>query len=158
YASAKAGADRLVYSYWATYGLPSVIVRPFNNYGPRQHLEKMLPRFITSCLLGEPMRVHGDGSAQRDWTHVADTCRALGRIVHADPAKVIGEVFNVGTGESLSVRAIAEMVAEHMHRSPDCITTIGDRPGQVFRHTADSSKIRRVLGWEPTLMLRQGLA
>ena len=63
YASAKAGADRLVYSYWATYDLPAIIVRPFNNYGPRQHLEKMVPRFITSCLLDEPLHVHGDGSA-----------------------------------------------------------------------------------------------
>ena len=61
YASAKAGADRLVYSYWATYQIPAVIVRPFNNYGPRQHLEKAVPRFITSCLLDEPLRVHGEG-------------------------------------------------------------------------------------------------
>ena len=157
YAAAKAGADRLVYSYWATYGLPAVIVRPFNNYGPRQHLEKMLPRFITSCLLDEPMRVHGDGSAQRDWTNVTDTCRAIDRIVQADPSKVIGEVFNVGAGVSHSVRAIAEMVADHMKCSPDRIASIGDRPGQVFRHTADASKIRRVLGWEPTLTLEQGL-
>src|SRR5215467_8067679 len=111
YASAKCGADRLVYSYWATYNIPAVIVRPFNNYGPYQHLEKVVPRFITSCLLGEPMRVHGDGSAQRDWTYVADTCRAIDRIVQADPSRVIGETFNVGTGASHSVRAIAEMVA-----------------------------------------------
>ena len=157
YAAAKAGADRLVYSYWATYGLPAVIVRPFNNYGPRQHLEKMLPRFITSCLLGEPMRVHGDGSAQRDWTYVSDTCRALDCVVHAPPSKVIGEVFNVGAGASHSVRAIAEMVADHMKCSPDRIASIGDRPGQVFRHTADASKIRSVLGWRPTLTLEQGL-
>ena len=77
YASAKAGADRLVYSYFATYSLPAIIVRPFNNFGPRQHLEKAVPRFITSCLLDEPLRVHGDGSAERDWTYVDDTCRAL---------------------------------------------------------------------------------
>ena len=69
YASAKAGADRLVYSYWATYQLPAIIVRPFNQYGPHQHLEKVIPRFITSCLLDEPLRVHGDGSAARDFTH-----------------------------------------------------------------------------------------
>ena len=80
YASAKAGADRLVYSYWATYDIPAVIVRPFNNFGPFQHLEKAIPRFVTSCLLNEPLRVHGDGGAQRDWLHVQDTCEALDRL------------------------------------------------------------------------------
>lgn len=84
YAAAKCGADRLVYSYWATYRIPAVIVRPFNNYGPFQHLEKVLPRFITSCLLGEPMTVHGDGSARRDFLFVADHCDALDRLLHAD--------------------------------------------------------------------------
>src|SRR6266567_2779528 len=82
YASAKCGADRLVYSYWATYQIPAVIVRPFNNYGPYQHLEKVVPRFITSCILGEPMRVHGDGSAARDFIHVEDHCEALDRLLH----------------------------------------------------------------------------
>ena len=76
YAAAKAGADRLVYSYWATYRIPAIIVRPFNNYGPHQHLEKLIPRYITSCLLGEPLRVHGDGLASRDFVHVDDHCRA----------------------------------------------------------------------------------
>ena len=70
YASAKAGADRLVYSYFATYDVPAVIVRPFNQFGPRQHLEKVIPRFITSCMLDEPIRIHGDGSAARDFTYV----------------------------------------------------------------------------------------
>ena len=92
YASAKAGADRLVYSYWATYQLPAIIVRPFNQYGPHQHLEKVIPRFITSCLLDEPLRVHGDGSAARDFTHVEDTCRALDCIIHGD-LKRPGQVF-----------------------------------------------------------------
>src|SRR5215469_4380136 len=98
YASAKCGADRLVYSYWATYGIPAVIVRPFNNFGPYQHLEKVVPRFVTSCLLGEPMTVHGNGEARRDFMHVADHCDALDKIMHAPPDKVLGEVFNLGTG------------------------------------------------------------
>jgi dTDP-glucose 4,6-dehydratase len=157
YASAKAGADRLVYSYWCTYGLPAVIVRPFNNYGPRQHLEKMVPRFVTSCLLGEPMRVHGDGSARRDWTYVADTCDAIDRIVSAPAEKVVGEVFNVGTGESRSVAEIAALVADRMGVDHEQIHSIGERPGQVFRHTADASKIERVLGWQPAHSFSQGL-
>jgi len=157
YASAKVGADRLVYSYWATYGLPAVIVRPFNNFGPRQHLEKMIPRFVTSCLLGEPMRIHGDGSAQRDWTYVLDTCEAIDRVIHAERARVVGEVFNVGSGRTLSVRDIAEMVAARMGADPSRMTFIGDRPGQVVRHTADASKAARVLGWRPRLSFEDGL-
>ena len=74
YASAKCGADRLVYSYWQTYGIPAIIIRPFNNYGPYQHLEKVVPRFITSCILGEPITVHGDGAAARDFIYVQDHC------------------------------------------------------------------------------------
>src|SRR5262249_2748795 len=77
YAAAKCGADRLVYSYWKTYQIPAVIVRPFNNFGPYQHLEKVVPRFITSCILGEPLTVHGDGSARRDFLFVQDHCKAL---------------------------------------------------------------------------------
>ncbi len=157
YASAKAGADRLVYSYWATYDLPAIIVRPFNNYGPRQHLEKAIPRFITSCLLNEPLRVHGDGSAKRDWTFVEDTCAALDRVVHCDLSKVAGEVINIGTGQSLSIAKIARLVVQKMNKFEDLITYMDDRPGQVFRHTADRAKAARLLGWEPTISFEIGL-
>ena len=157
YASAKAGADRLVYSYWATYQLPAVIVRPFNNFGPRQHLEKAVPRFITSCLLDEPLRLHGQGVAQRDWVYVGDTCEAVDRIVHADKDRVVGEVINVGTDASLSVAEIAHHVVRLMGKPESLITYVGERPGQVFRHTADASKARRLLGWSPSMTFEQGL-
>jgi dTDP-glucose 4,6-dehydratase len=157
YASAKAGADRLVYSYWATYQMPAVIVRPFNQFGPRQHLEKVIPRFITSCLLGEPLRVHGDGSAARDFTHVDDTCRALDLLVHCDVKKVAGEVVNIGTGESWTLSQIAPLIVERMQKPETPITTVGDRPGQVFRHTADASKAERLLGWKPQIGFAEGL-
>jgi dTDP-glucose 4,6-dehydratase len=157
YAAAKAGADRLVYSYWATYRLPAVIVRPFNNYGPRQHLEKAVPRFITSCLLDEPLRVHGDGSAARDWIFVDNTCDAIDRVAHCEAKTVIGEVINIGTGVSLSVAEIARAVVKQMGMPESLITYVGDRPGQVFRHTCDSSKARRLLGWEPKASFEDGL-
>jgi dTDP-glucose 4,6-dehydratase len=157
YASAKAGADRLVYSYWATYKLPAVIVRPFNNYGPRQHLEKAVPRFVTSCLLDEPLRVHGDGSAQRDFIYVEDTCRAVDKIIHCEPSIVIGEVINIGTGLSLSIADVAKRIVKHMGKPDDLVTYVGERPGQVFRHTCDWSKAKRLLGWEPTVEFEQGL-
>jgi dTDP-glucose 4,6-dehydratase len=156
YASAKAGADRLVYSYWATYQLPAIIVRPFNQYGPHQHLEKVIPRFITSCLLDEPLRVHGDGSAARDFTHVEDTCRALDCIIHSDLKPLAGEVINLGTGESWTLSQIAPLVIEKMNTSTP-ITYVGDRPGQVFRHTADASKAQRLLGWTPKISFDEGL-
>ena len=157
YASAKAGADRLVYSYCATYNLPAIIVRPFNQYGPRQHLEKVIPRFITSCLLNEPLRVHGDGSAKRDFTFVEDTCRALDCLVQCDLDKVRGEVINLGYGESLSLAEIAPIIVRRMNKPENLITYVGDRPGQVFRHTADRTKAERLLGWRPDVTFEDGL-
>lgn len=157
YASAKCGADRLVYSYWATYDIPATIVRPFNNYGPYQHLEKAVPRFVTSVLLGEPLTVHGDGSAARDWIFVEEHCEALDRLLHTDVSKIRGEVINIGTGHHMSVSEVAEAVLRLSGPSDSQIKFIGDRPGQVFRHTADASKLKRLVGWEPKLSFEEGL-
>ena len=136
YASAKCGADRLVYSYFATYGIPAVIVRPFNNFGPYQHLEKVIPRFITSTLLNEKLTVHGDGQAARDFLYVEDCCQALDMIIHSDINKVKGETINIGTGAHRSILDIGKTILKLMDRNEDMIEFIGDRPGQVFRHTA----------------------
>jgi dTDP-glucose 4,6-dehydratase len=157
YASAKCGADRLVYSYWATYQIPAVIVRPFNNYGPSQHLEKVVPRFITSCILGEPLTVHGDGSAKRDWLFVGDHCEALDRVLHVPLDRVVGQAINVGSGRHISIREIADMVREAMDGCRSQIEFVGDRPGQVFRHTCDNSKAADLLGWEPRTRFEDGL-
>ena len=102
YAATKAGADRLAYAYFVTYGLPIVIVRPFNNYGPRQHPEKVIPRFITQALDDEPLTIHGDGHATRDWLYVDDDAEAIEAIIDADLDAVAGEVINVATGVDLS--------------------------------------------------------
>ncbi|MDI6751579.1 MAG: dTDP-glucose 4,6-dehydratase [bacterium] len=157
YAAAKAGADRLVYSYWATYQIPAIIIRPFNNYGPNQHLEKAVPRFITSCLLDEPLTVHGDGKAKRDWLYVEDLCGALDLALHADIDKIKGEVINIGTGRSIDIRSIAEIVAEKMNKPKSLITYIGDRPGQVFRHTSSTDKAEKLLGWKAKTKFENGL-
>ncbi len=157
YASAKAGADRLVYSYWATYGVPAVIVRPFNNYGPNQHLEKAIPRFITSCLLNEPLRVHGDGSAARDYIHVDDLCSAIDILINAPLKKVQGEVFNVASGRHRTILSIARDIVRLMGKDESLIKFVGDRPGQVFRHTGNSAKIRRYFGWKPEVSWEEGL-
>lgn len=157
YAAAKVGADRLVYSYWTTYGIPATIVRPFNNYGSYQHLEKAVPRFITSCILDENIRLHGDGSAARDFVHVSDTCRAIDLIMHSPADRIDGEVFNVASEVDRSMRSVAEDILRVMAKDECLITYVGERPGQVFRHTGDISKIRRVLGWQPEVDWDSGL-
>src|SRR5690348_1933287 len=110
YAGTKAGADRLAYSYFVTYGLPIVIVRPFNNYGPRQHPEKVVPRFITQALSDEPLTIHGDGHASRDWLYVDDDAEAIEAVIAAPLENVAGEVLNVATGVDVSVSAVADLV------------------------------------------------
>lgn len=157
YASAKCGADRLVFSYWSTYKLPLVTIRPFNMFGPRQHLEKVVPRFITSAILGEPLTVHGDGSAARDFMYADDLCRGIHMVLSADSDLVSGEVFNMSSGTHRTVESIAEEVLEAMNLDRSHISHIGDRPGQVFRHTGDWTKANRVLGWKPEVSWQQGL-
>jgi dTDP-glucose 4,6-dehydratase len=157
YASAKVGADRLVYSYWATWGIPAVIVRPFNNYGPYQHLEKVVPRFITSALAGTELTVHGAGAAMRDWLFVEDTCAAIDEILHAPLNGDSCEAYNLGTGRAISVEDIAEMVCDMAGVSRDLITHIGDRPGQVTKHIADSSKAAARFGWSASVGFEDGL-
>jgi len=158
YASAKCGADRLVYSYWTTYAIPAVIVRPFNNFGSSQHLEKAVPRFITSCLLGEPLTIHGDGSAARDWLFVDDHCEALDLIIHAPRSSVIGEVINLGTETHTSVLDVATTIRSLAAAEDTPLQFVGDRPGQVFRHTCDATKAHRLLGWAPRTSFAEGIA
>lgn len=158
YASAKCGADRLVYSYIATYDIPAVIVRPFNLYGPHQHLEKVIPRFITSVLREEPLTVHGQGLAARDFVYVDDLCRALDTLMHAPCSKVCGETYNVATGNHRSINEIAAAVIEELHADGEAIIeNVIERPGQVTRHTGCARKITEQLGWTPQVSWREGL-
>ena len=129
YAATKAGADRLAYSYWTTYDLPIVIVRPFNNYGPRQHPEKVVPRFITQALADEPLTIHGDGHASRDWLYVADDAEAIERVIEAPIEPIAGEVINVATGVDISVADIAAMVLERSASPPSCVAHVPERLG-----------------------------
>jgi dTDP-glucose 4,6-dehydratase len=157
YASAKCGADRLVYSYWATYKIPCSIIRPFNSFGPRQHLEKVIPRFITSVLLGEKLTVHGTGGASRDFVFVEDICRGVDAVLHAERDKVDGEVFNIATGIHRSVHSIARDILKVMGGDESSIIFHGDRPGQVVRHSGDASKISKTFGWKSQMTWEEGL-
>lgn len=157
YAAAKAGADRLVYSYFVTYNIPAIIIRPFNIYGPRQHLEKAVPRFITSALLNEPLTIHGDGRSQRDYMHVSDVSLAIDLLIHAPIKKVQGEVFNVGSGKAISILDIAKFIVKYMRLPETYIKFVKDRPGQVSTFACDYGKIKRLLDWRPQKNFKKGL-
>jgi dTDP-glucose 4,6-dehydratase len=157
YAAAKCGADRLVYSYVRTYGIPAVIIRPFNQYGPYQHLEKCVPRFVTSTIDGTPITIHGVGSAARDWCYVTDTCEALLRVLEAPLDAIMGEVINLGTGVATDVLTIAHRVMELNGGATLSLEHIEDRPGQVDLHISSTDKAERLLGWRATTKLDAGL-
>jgi dTDP-glucose 4,6-dehydratase len=157
YAATKAGADRLAYSYYVTYDLPIVILRPFNNYGPRQHPEKVLPRFVTSALLDEPLTIHGDGHASRDWLHVDDHAEAIEATIAADLGLVAGEVINVATGVDISVDDIADYVLEALGKPASLKVNVPERMGQVDRHIGSTDKAKALLGWEARTSFPEGL-
>jgi dTDP-glucose 4,6-dehydratase len=157
YAATKAGADRLAYAYFVTYGLPIVILRPFNNYGPRQHPEKVIPRFVTSALQDEPLTVHGDGHASRDWLYVDDDAEAIEAVIEAPLETVAGEVINVATGIDISVAEIADAVLAALGKPASLKVQVEERPGQVDRHIGSTEKARQLLGWSARTSFEQGL-
>ncbi len=155
YAASKAGADRLVWSYFATYGLPAVISRCTNNYGPYQHPEKLIPLFVTNALEDRPLPMYGTGRNTRDWIHVDDHCAALDRLLAAKGVE--GEVFNVGADQERSVQAIGEAVLGILGKPASLLRKVEDRPGHVARHAVDWGKLRSRLGWRPAKNFETGL-
>jgi dTDP-glucose 4,6-dehydratase len=158
YAATKAGADRLAYAYYVTYALPIVILRPFNNYGPRQHPEKVIPSFITSALSDEPLTVHGDGHASRDWLYVDDDAEAIEAVIDAPLDDVAGEVLNVATGIDISISDIADLVLEKLDKPASLKVNVAERPGQVDRHIGSTEKAQRLVGWTARTSFEEGLA
>jgi dTDP-glucose 4,6-dehydratase len=158
YAATKAGADRLAYAYHVTYGLPIVIMRPFNNYGPRQHPEKVIPRFITQALCDEPLTVHGDGHASRDWLYVDDDAEAIEAVIAAPIEAVAGEVLNVATGIDIPVAEIADRVLDVLDKPSSLKSFVAERPGQVDRHIGSTEKLAGLTGWHARTSFDAGLA
>lgn len=158
YAASKAGADRLAFSYWATYGLPVVVTRCSNNYGPYQYPEKQLPLFITNALAGRPLPVYGNGANTRDWIHVNDHCAALVKILQAPAEQVVGEVFNIGAGEERSILENAHLILGTLGLPERLIAFVPDRLGHVRRHAVNSAKLEERLGWEATVPFEMGIA
>ncbi len=155
YAASKAGADRLAFSYSATYGLPVVISRCSNNYGPYQHPEKLIPLFVTNALEHKPLPVYGTGKNTRDWIHVDDHCAALDLLLATKA--VDGEVFNVGASTERSVVEVAETILTTLGKPTSLLKTVEDRPGHVLRHAVDWTKLRERTGWTPAKRFDVGL-
>ena len=157
YAGTKAGGDRLAYSYWCTYEMPITIIRPFNNYGPYQHPEKVIPRFIIQALTDQPLTIHGGGGASRDWLHVFDTAEAITRACVVPLEQIAGETINVATGEDESVEMIADAILDILGKPASLKNHVEDRPGQVDRHIGSTDKAAELLGWRSSIGFTEGL-
>jgi dTDP-glucose 4,6-dehydratase len=154
YAASKAGADRLAYSYWATYGVPVIITRASNNYGPNQFPEKVIPLFITHAVDDRPLPLYGDGLHERDWLHVTDHCRAVDLLLERGTP---GEVYNVGGGSRVRNIDLTRRILSHMGKPESLIEHVADRPGHDRRYALDSSRLI-ALGWTPQVSFDTGLA
>lgn len=154
YAASKAAADLLVRSYVHTFGLPAIITRCSNNYGPYQFPEKFIPLFITHLLEDRPVPLYGDGLQVRDWIHVQDHCAALVRIwEHGKP----GEVYNIGGRCEKTNLEVAKFLCRELGKPTSLIRFVADRPGHDRRYAMDISKLERELGWRPTIPFEEGL-
>jgi dTDP-glucose 4,6-dehydratase len=154
YSASKAGADRLAYSYWATHGLPVIITRASNNYGPNQFPEKVVPLFITNAIDDVPVPLYGDGLNERDWLHVRDHCRALDLLIEAGAP---GEVYNVGGGNHVRNVDLTKQILRLVGKPESLIQPVADRQGHDRRYALDTDKLRQ-LGWRPDMPFDTGLA
>ena len=153
YSASKAGADRLAYSYWATYGVPVMITRASNNYGPYQFPEKVIPLFITNALDNIPVPLYGAGLNIRDWMHVMDHCRGIDVVIARGTA---GEVYNIGGGNEVRNVDLTHMLLRLAERPESLIKKVQDRQGHDLRYSLDTTKLRG-LGWQPQVLFEEGL-
>ncbi len=157
YAAAKAGADRLVYSYYITYNLPAVIVRPFNNYGPNQYPEKLIPYVITNAIKNKPLFVYGSGENTRDWLWVEDCVEGVLKALEVPLERVNGKVINLGTGKDFSVNYIADKILGILKKPKSLVEQVSDRPGHVKRLISSYKKAEVLLDWMPGMEFEEGL-
>jgi dTDP-glucose 4,6-dehydratase len=153
YSASKAGADRLAYSYWATYDVPVIITRASNNYGPHHFPEKVIPLFITNAIDDIPLPLYGDGLQERDWLHVHDHCRAIDLLIQAGTS---GEAYNVGGGNHVTNVDLTRRILDLVGKPESLIRPVADRPGHDRRYALDTTKLR-ALGWSPSVEFGAGL-
>jgi dTDP-glucose 4,6-dehydratase len=155
YSATKAGADLLALAYHRTHALPVLVTRCANNYGPYQHPEKLIPRFVTNLLDGRPVPLYGDGLQVRDWVHVDDHCRGVALALTGGR---VGEVYHIGGGTELSNRDLTGLLLAACGAGWEMVETVTDRKGHDRRYALDDTKIRTELGYAPTVDFAAGLA
>jgi dTDP-glucose 4,6-dehydratase len=154
YSASKAGGDLLARAYFRTHGLPVMVLRSSNAYGPYQFPEKLIPLMIVNASAGEPLPVYGDGQQVRDWVFVQDLVEAILVVLEGGSA---GEVYNVGGGTELPNLEVVTLLLGEMGLSDDLIRLVPDRPGHDRRYAMDHSKITREFGWKPSRNFQEGL-
>lgn len=153
YSASKAGGDLLVGAYHATYGLPTLLTRASNNFGPYHYPEKVIPLFITNAIDDEPLPLYGDGLQIRDWLYVDDHVDALETVLaHGEP----GETYNIGGGNELTNLELTRTILERMGKPMSLVRSVPDRAGHDRRYSVDCSKLRS-LGWSPAHTFDEGL-
>jgi dTDP-glucose 4,6-dehydratase len=154
YAASKAGADRLAYSFFATHGVPVVVTRASNNYGPNQFPEKIIPLFVTNAIDSQPVPLYGDGLNVRDWLHVDDHCRAIDLLIdRGEP----GATYNIGGGQEVTNIELTRRILALTGRPETLIRPVADRVGHDRRYALDTGKLT-ALGWRPAVPFDRGLA
>jgi dTDP-glucose 4,6-dehydratase len=154
YAASKAAGDLLAQSFQHTYGLPVIVVRPTNIYGPWQFPEKFMPLAITNGFEGRPVPIYGDGRQRRAWLFVDDLCAALSAVLERGAE---GEVYNIAGGFEQTNLETAEQILRGVRRSRDLLQFVPDRPGHDRRYAMGDAKLRS-LGWRPATSFEQGLS
>jgi dTDP-glucose 4,6-dehydratase len=154
YSASKAAGDLLVQAHHTTYGVPAMITRASNNFGPYQYPEKVIPLFITNAVDGEPLPLYGDGQQIRDWLYVDDHCDAIDLVLARGEA---GEIYNIGGGNELANLDLTRMILEFTGRELSLVRRVPDRPGHDRRYSVDCSKLAS-LGWEPAHDFASALA
>ena len=155
YSANKASADMMAMAFYHTYGLPVVITRCSNNYGPFQFPEKLIPLMIINSLNGKKLPVYGDGMNIRDWIYVIDHNKAIERVFEKG---MIGEVYNIGASTEMPNIEIIKLILNKLGKSEDMIDFVKDRPGHDRRYAIDSSKIKNELGWEPLFSFEEAIS
>jgi len=153
YAATKAAADLLARSYFVTHDVPVLITRSSNNFGPRQHAEKLIPKFIERARDGRSLPVYGDGSNVREWLYVEDNCRAIDRVLRDG---VVGDIYNVGSGIEKQNIEVTKEIIRTVGASEHLIEFVPDRAGHDQRYALDTTKIE-ALGWNPRVTFEEGL-
>ncbi|HVO65842.1 MAG TPA: GDP-mannose 4,6-dehydratase [Syntrophales bacterium] len=159
YGSSKLAGEAYARAYYKTYGMKTVIIRPFNTYGPRSHHEgdagELIPKSVVRALNGNPILIFGDGTQTRDYTYVEDTARGLVEAAKCDD--VVGLTFNMGCNFEISIMKIGEMILNLIDNPSASIEKVKSRPGDVLRLYADASLFTKATGWRPSVSLEEGL-